>query len=349
MSVLTQGNVSGDTGDTQNNQVAVTGGSDAASAAASDTLVDSAGTSNAEKSTGDKPAGIAEALKAAASKKSSPDVTPKPTYQANYKFKVLEKEHEFDDFVKAAIKDAETEKKARELYQRAYGLDTVKADRQTLRDQNEQLKLKIAETETGLQTISEYVRNNDFDSFFEALRIPKEQILKYALEYAKREMSPEAKAQWENARRQELSTRSLQTENSQLQQQRQELMVKTREFELERSLLDQEVSVVAQAYDAGMGTPGAFKQYVIRIGQAYAAQGKDIPASEAVSEAIKHLRAVNPTLGQKPQTQASAQVVQPHTKPTIPTIASSGTSAVKRQFKSIADMKQYAKELEQNL
>lgn len=268
-----------------------------------------------------------------------------PAYNPNYKFKVMDKEHEIDEWLRPVIKNQEMEKKVKELYEKAYGLESIKPKHQAIKEELEQTKAKVAETDKALDILGKYVAENDFDSFFEGLNIPKNKILEYALELVRREqMSPEQKAQWEHSRQAKEAARYYEVENARLQQSQQQFAVQQRTFELDMALGVPEAKVVADAYNAGMGSPGAFKDYCIQIGQAYAARGQDIPATQAVSEAIKHLKAINPSLGAA-VVAGGAQVVQASQKPVIPNIQGRGTSAVKPAVKSLEDLKKRAREL----
>lgn len=292
--------------------------------------------------------GPASAAPAVVTPNAAAPATPAP-YQPNFKFKVLDKELEFDEFLKGAIKDAEVEKKVRDLYERAHGLDSVKQDRQTLRSELSQTKEKIAKTDQALETLGNYVRNGDFDSFFENLNIPKQSILQYALELVQREQwTPQQKAQWEASRSAQQQALHYQTENQQLEARQQQLMVQQKEFELGTVLSTPETQGIAQAYDAGMGQPGAFRQYVIRMGQMLEAAGQDVTAAQAVQEAVRHLRAVNPNLGvpgsQAQPAQGAPAIVQPNNKPTIPNIQGRGTSPVRSSVKNLNDLKKLAQD-----
>lgn len=268
-------------------------------------------------------------------------------YTPNHKFKVLDKEHEFDEWAKNAAKDPETEKKIREIYEKAYGIDSIKQDRHTLKSELAEAKEKIANTDRAIETIGEYAKNKDWDSFFEALSIPKNEVLQYALALVQREqMPPEQRQQWEAQRQAQQQAKYYQQQNQSLQQQQQQFQIQQRDFELNSTISKPEYVAVAEAYNAGMANPSAFRNYVIQIGQAHAARGNDISADQAVQEAISHLRAVNPTLGQQAVAQAAPKVVSPNSKPTIPNIQGRGTSAVKSTIRSLDDLKARAKELE---
>lgn len=268
-----------------------------------------------------------------------------PAYAPNFKFKVLDKEHEFDDWAKASVKDADTEKKVREIYEKAFGLDSVKQDRHTLKTELTEYKDRVTKTDTALGALSDFVKQKDYDSFFESLNISKTDILQYALKVVEREqMPPEQKAVYEEQRNLQQRARYYEQQNQQLMQSQQQFAVQQRGVELQNAISKPEVAGVAQAYDAGMGNSGAFRDYVVRIAQAHAAQGNDIPAEMAVTEAVRHLRAVNPTLGVIANAVQAAEVGAP-AKPVIPNIQGRGTSPVKSTIRSLDDLKNRAKEL----
>jgi len=276
--------------------------------------------------------------------KTTPEV---PAFTLNPKFKVLDKEMEFDEWAKNSIKDPETEKKVRELYEKAHGLDSVKQDRQTLKNELAETKEKMAGTDRAIEQIGQYAQKKDWDSFFEALRIPKDDILKYALEIVKREqMPPEQRQAWESNRQTQQDAQRYQEQNQQLTTQYQQIQVQQREFQLEMALSKPDITPIVQAYNAGMANPGAFREFVVRMGQAYAANGQDVSVEQAVQEAVKHLRAANPQMGAPLVTaQDAPRVVQPSGKQTLPNIQGRGTSPVKTVVRTLDDLKQRQREL----
>lgn len=266
-------------------------------------------------------------------------------YSPNFKFKVMDSEHEIEDWIKPVVKNKEIEDKIKDLYLKAYGLDAVKPKYQTLKDDFDQLKQKAQQTDIALETLGRFVKENDFDSFFDGLNIPKNKVLEYALELVKREQwTPEQKAQWEASKQAREAVRYYELQNQQLQQSQQHLAVQQRTFELDMALNQPEAKVVSDVYNTGMSSPDAFRNYCIQIGQAYAARGEDISAQQAVAEAVRQIKAMNPVIGSGASPNA-AQVVQPSSKPVIPNIQGRGTSAVKSTVKSLDDLKKRAKEL----
>ena len=269
---------------------------------------------------------------------------PPAPYTPNLKFKVKDTEHEFDEWVKGAVTNEETEKKVRDLYEKAYGLDTIKQERHGLREELTHAQEKLSSTDRAIDTIAEYAKVKDWDSFFESLNIPKNDVLKYALELVQREqMPPDQRKQWEESRTAQQQAKYYQEQAQQLQSERTQFQVERRESELQQEISRTGVSELAATYNAGMENPSAFRDFVIRIGQAYASQGNDISAEQAVKEAVRQLQAVTP---QKGTTAApkGPNVVTPSSKPVLPNIQGRGTSAVKAQVRSLDDLRAKAKE-----
>jgi len=273
--------------------------------------------------------------------------TAKPTpYQPNTKYNVKDKELEFDDWAKGAIKDKETEEKVRELYTKAYGIDTIKQARDAIAAEFETLKISKAETDQALQQLGTFKASKDWDSFFEALDIPKQDVLKYAVELVQRDQwTPEQKAQWQQSRQAQQVAMQAQNERSGLEQQLNELRVQQRSFELDQTLAQSQIAEIAQTYDSRVANPGAFRSLVIEYGQAQAARGVDISAKDAVAEIARRTQALMGVSEGAPM-QSVPKVVQPHAKPVIPNIAGRGTSPIKSVPKSFADLKQRRLELE---
>lgn len=309
-----------------------------------DSSVDTGASAPAESSTstsGQETAGSTEAASIEAAKQASI-----AKYTPNFAFKVKDKEHQFDDFIKSAIRDADTEKKARELYEKAFGLDEVKAHRQKLQEDLGAIQPKYQAVEKSLQALGSYVQKKDYRSFFEALQIPKEDVIRYAVEELKfRELPPEQKAELESRRQQEQQFALIQEQNQTYAQQMQALVQKQAEFELSQEISKPEISQLAQGYDARVGKPGAFKAEVIRRGAYYeTVMQKNVSANELVNE-------VAMLIGGLPQgapgsaggmlSQGNAVAAQV-TKPTIKSFqGSTGASPVKKVFSSIDEIRKH--------
>lgn len=264
------------------------------------------------------------------------------SYKPNYKFVVHDKEHELEDWVKPFVKDKDSEKKVRELYEKAFGLEEIKPKFHSLKEEYNQTKIAFEQQQSALETLGGFVKGKDYESFFEALNIPKKDILEYALKVVELDQLPaEQKAQLEASKQAQREMAYYRQQNEQLQQSQQQFAVQQRVFELKNVLSSPDVAAIAEAYNTGAGKPDAFEDYVIQIGQSFAARGQDISAEQAVQEATRHLRAINPQLGIK----APTNVVATPAKPVLPNIQGRGISPVKPAVKSLEDLKRRAKEL----
>jgi hypothetical protein len=282
-----------------------------------------------------------------ATKETKTKAAPAPQYTPNFKFKVMDKEHEFDEWLKGVVKDPDTEKKARELYEKAYGLDSVKADRQTLKASLAEANEKVKQTEQYHNTLNSFLQSKDYDSFFENVSIPKEDIVRYALEIVKRESDPQLKAQWDNQRTAKVQGETFEQKQRELAENTQQFAVQQRNFELDVALSSPDIAAFSQAFDASVGKPGAFKDHVIQTGAAHsAAYRKDLSVKEAVETVMNMVRAINPSLAQTGVQQAAKPVVAASQKPVIPTVNGSGGSPVVSKMKSFSDLKKRSAELE---
>jgi hypothetical protein len=280
-----------------------------------------------------------------------------PAYNPNFKFKVLDKELEIDPLYRDLIKDAETEKKIREMHEKAFGLDSVKADRQSLKQKIEThyapLEKTHHQTMKTLEVFDKMIEKQDFDNFFSTLQISEQDVLKWAVKKAQlMELTPEQQAEYNRSVQERNRLYQLESQNQEFQDQSFDQQVQDRTSQLEQELSKPEVLNVVSSFDARVGTQGAFRAEVIKRGQLHAFQGNDISVEQAVKEVIDLMGGipqvntpqgqstapannnVNGTSGQAPQ----AQVQAPKPK-VIPNVTGQGTSPVKKVVRSLDDLR----------
>lgn len=273
-----------------------------------------------------------------------------PAWSPNFKFKVKDKELEFDDIYKGLIKTKDHEAKIREMHEKAFGIDEVKSARDTFKTQVEEWKGKYTQVETSLKTLGEYVKKGDFRTFFHALNIPKDQIIKYAIEELKyQELPAEQRAQIDAQREQQFAYEQANVQNQTLQQQMAQLVQQQTAFELNQELAKPDIVSAITAYDSRLGKPGSFKAEVIRRGQYYEAVHKiSPPASQLVSEV---LNLVGVQAQAQQGTQAASQDSSSQTglpqqqKPVISNFSGGGKSPVKKVPSSIDDLRKMRQQL----
>lgn len=274
-----------------------------------------------------------------------------PTYSPNFKFKVFDEEQkkdverEFEDWAKGLIKTKDLEDKFRDVYTKVTGFETVKKSRNQMKNEVQRLQGEAEGFKKSLGILDGYVQGNDLQSFFESLKIPEDKILRYALDRINYHQLPdEKKREYDGARDLKYKSQILAEDNQRLETQFMQSQASMREQELGMALQSPDVKAIADAFDSRLGTPGAFRQEVVRRGQYYwHANKQDIPVSQAIREIVSLLgqpaQAQN-TMTANAATTGGAEAVQaPEQKPIIPNIQGRGTSPAKKMPRSIADLK----------
>jgi hypothetical protein len=275
-------------------------------------------------------------------------------YVPNLKYKVKDEEFEFDERAKKFITDKETEEYFRELMTKGHGIDEIKKARDDFKGKYEDIHPKYEAIENSLQTLSQMVQNGDMDGFFSALKIPEQAVLKYAVDRLKySQMAPEERARIDAERQQREQYQTMEQQNATLQQQVEQQQVAQRNMELDMALSRQDIQPLAQQFDAQVGQPGAFRSKIVEKGLAhYYSTGEDVTAQKALELTLAEIQ---PFLGAgaggqqtvnagaagaavPPATTAPGQVAVQN-KPVIPNIKSAGGSPVKKQPKSLDDLK----------
>lgn len=280
-----------------------------------------------------------------------PGVVAPVVFTPNLKFKVKDKEHEIPAYLKGAVKDAETEKQIRDLCERAFGLDGIKAERTELKQQMGSIASENTEIKGNINELRNLYQRNDLDSFFAKLKIPQERVLQYALEKAQyMELPPEQRAMIDARKQADLHAYNLDSQNQRLSNDLQTQIAQAKRVMFDATLSRSDVATVAQNFDAQAGKPGAFRQLVASHGETawYRSNGKiDLSPEQAVQEVmamygIKAGQVVPPsamTAAGATVNPATPLVAPAKPVPVIPNIQGRGTSPLKSKPRSIEDLK----------
>lgn len=272
-------------------------------------------------------------------------------YQANFKFRANNKDHEFPESIRGAIKDADTEKHLRQIYEKAYGLEAVKERYNGIREEHNSLRSSYGNMMGQVQEAQQAYQKGDLDSVFETFKINPEKVLQWAVEKVQlSQLPPEQRQAYEAKRYAEkqnyLMEKKFQETSQQTLQQESQYLSQMLALVLERP----DYSAVAQAYDSKKGKPGAFRELVIKVGESESILSKKtLTPLEAAQKAIEWLGEM-PGAAQKQATAAPAQVTsappatqEPQKKQTLPNLANAGartgSSPAKKQMRSIDDLK----------
>lgn len=281
------------------------------------------------------------------------ELTPKPEkppYKPNYKIKVYDKDDEIkDEFLKTLIKDAETEKKVKEYAQKSMGFDVVKERYEGTRTQFLEYAKQAEPIINHYKQANKMLEKGDLDSFFGHIGIKEDDILRYAVQKAEeRQLSPDQRSYLQHQRQLAQQTEFLESQNQALLERQRQQKIEFRNQELQWVLSNPEVSSIEQRYDS-LKEPGSFKELVRAVAYTYYKDtGVDLSAKEAVDLVLKKYIALDRPANAAPQPGGQdmpAAAPQQQAPPVIPNVESKGVSPVRKQVKSIADIKKRYEEL----
>ena len=308
------------------------------------------GTAGAATS-GGPAAGSAAATSGADPAKAPGDGGAPPAYSPNYKYKVTagqqKLEKEIPEWARPLVTSADAEKSVRELFEKSDGLDVVKQHRDLLVQENSQMREQWAPIVQNVRTVVGHLQRGDLDSFFEAVNLPEADILKYALYRLQLRENPEQMQTHDQMRQLQLQNQELQNRVQQYSGGYENLAVQQRTMQLDGHLARPEILGAVQAFDARMGTPGAFRNEVIRRGQMYAAAQQDVSVEQAANEVLQLIgwQGQNPpqaTVQNAGQAGASGAGTPQSQKPTFPNVRGKGTSPAKSVVRSTDDLRKLA-------
>ena len=267
-------------------------------------------------------------------------------YTPNYSFKVMDEEREFDDRVRGYIKSKEDEEYFRDIMQRAYGLDYVKKDRETLREENTSLQEVRGQFDTvvnDLQNVGRFVQNGDFGNFFDSMQIPREKVYQWVLEQAELQRLQQENPQQYN---QYMRNQNVLNQNYQLQQER-DMLIKEQQAtrvsqihnQMDYEMSQPDVQQAASVFNERVGNPDAFRQEVINRGRAhYARTGVDLPPAEIINQVMMLGGFQRGQQVQQPQHQTPSQPRPRREVETLPNVSGRSTSPVKKKPRSFQDL-----------
>lgn len=276
-------------------------------------------------------------------------------YTPNMKFKVLDKEHEIPKEFQALVKDAKSEKMVKEIFEKSYGLDSVKEKATQVRTERDTLSKENREIKAGIESARESylgaVQSGNWlklSEFFKKLHIPEEHVLQFALAKVNLSNLPEdqrkvIEGQLESDRRAELADQQARAAQGEVQSTGQQL----KQLQFDFTMSKAEVKSYAEAFDSQVGKPGAFAQRVIDTAQLeWHTRKVDMTPEQAVQKVIadfglKPGAPAAPVAAATPAAQApgdpAKRVIQ-RQAPTIPNIQGRSSSPLSGKPRSIADL-----------
>lgn len=276
-----------------------------------------------------------------------PDQEQAVAYTPNYKFKVMDEEKEVDEWLRPVISSPDIEKKVRELYEKAYGLDHVKPKYEGLKQSYQTLTGDYNNIAGDLKKIGGYIQNKDYGSFFNTFGIGDKELFEHAMQRMKYyELPPQERSliDKQNLNNQRLVEYEMKLKNYEEEQQNYEIgQVSTA---LENTLRSPQINNIVTNFDTRAGQPGSFRNNVIAYADSQVRlTGRVMAPQEAVQSFINQFGLANYQEQGESFGQGSAQAAHYSTPkaPTIPTMRGGSTSPVKAKVRSIEDIRKLTK------
>lgn len=341
---------------TSNSSDPVSADTAAGAASSADTSAQNTATTQASATpvagTSEAPKG--ESLPDPNGKESAPAAALPPSFQPNWKFKAFGKEREIEEFWRPLIKDADSEKRVKDIFTQAYAFEDMKAKQDSTSKEFQGLLGEYQALDKDVKRVMTFRNNRDFDNFFRSLRISDQEIFDYVQQKLNHLENPQARQMSEMQAQERQKQYDLQMENETLQSQYQQQAVQARSMQLDMILSRPDVAKAASLFDERQGQIGAFRQLVIdTAGSHYYATGgdnggKDLSAEEAIQMVMQRWgKFLDSSQAGSMTSQPIAAPPQAQPKPVIPAVQGKGTSPIKKAPKNLDDLRQLAKEAQQ--
>lgn len=302
-----------------------------------------------------EPVARADAASAASSVAPSVDgstapVQP-PAFQPNFKFKAFGKEHELDAFWHGLIKDADSEKKVKDVFTKAYAFDDTKTRYESSQKEFNGLLGEYQALDKDVARVMKFKNDGDYDNFFKSIKISDQDLFQYVQQKLERlNLPPDQQRAFDRQAQERQRIYDLEAQNQQMGEQFQTQAVQARTMQLDMTLSRPDISQAASSWDQRAGRIGAFRDLVIEHAQnVFYSTGQDLSAEMAAQAVLQRFGGFL----NGGQSQVAAPVAGPtglaapqsHAKPVIPAVSGKGTSPVKKVPKSIDDLRAMAKEM----
>jgi hypothetical protein len=273
----------------------------------------------------------------------SPIAAETPQYTPNYSFKVMDKNLEFDEFLRASITSEDHEKKLRELYEKSYGLDYVKPKYEKIKEEYQNLNNTWQKVVSDMNKLGGHLKQGDYGSVFSSLGLTDEQVMQYAVErLSYYELPPEKRqAMDEQSRRNRQLVEAMQ-ENAKLKQDYASFEGQKLMESVQATVQKLGASTAIQAINERAGYDGAFYDLLKNHALGMFERTKRDPSPEEAISSFLKLYGLESGQSQSPSQVGQVQAAQQATgaRPaTIPVLKGAGVSPVKPTVRSIDDLK----------
>ena len=276
-------------------------------------------------------------------------------YSPNFKFKAMGQEKEFDEWAKKLVKDPETEKHVKELYEKAHGLEPVKQKLHRTREQLGEVNGHLQKSTGFIEESIAYRDAKDFGKLFESWKIDPVEVAKWLsreIEMNDPNTPPHVRESY--LRSVEATRRNIQLErqNRSLESSHEDIATQNLAAELHSVMSQPDVASVQQTIDARTGKAGSFYNMVTRHAiAAETREGRILSADEAVKEVMEEMgyfldqaspqaKAI-PGAAPKALPKPAGSQASPagHRPSTLPKAGSTGANPTKKKIGSVEDLR----------
>lgn len=283
-----------------------------------------------------------------------------PKFEPNYKYKAFGKEKELDPFFRDLIKDAQSEKKVKDVFTRADAFDDMKQRYEGVSQEFQNMARDHQDLDRDVKRVMHFRNAKDFDNFFAMLHISKDDVFGWAAKQLELEkMGPEHQQQYQQGVQARAENLYNQQNYATIQQQMADQRAQLVQMQLDQTLGRSEFTSAASAWDQKMG-PGEFRRLVISEAANNTHATGQVWSPE---QAVQHVMMKFGRLLDQPQPQASAQAFNGHApqpqmgshpqqpvmvqgRPVIPNVKGQGTSPIKQAPKSLDQLREMSKALQ---
>jgi len=284
-------------------------------------------------------------------------VVATPAFIPNFKYRSNNAEREIDEMFRPLIKDADTEKKIKDLLTKYDGFDSIKAHKEAIQSRYDKINSDHSRLANTVNTLDGYIQgktfeDKDYKTFFDSLKIPEEDILRYAYERLKyQEASPEQRSMIDRQYQMRSQNYSLSHQVREQSQMVANLASQQAEADLGMVLQNPEITSARTEYDQRMGREGAFQKALIDRGAYYEKVENRSPSALELAREIMQVAGLtgrqNIPAAQTPNASSMqpAGAASPAPKPVITNVVGRGTSPVQKQMNSVEDLIKHRKQL----
>jgi len=268
-------------------------------------------------------------------------------YIPNFTYEINGEEQQFDDALRGALTNKQTEELLRDLYVRSKSYDGVKKDYDEVMTRSQGFE---NDYKSMSETISQVagLAKNDLSQFFQVMKIPPEQVYKWVYEQIEyQQADPNVRAQYDQ--QQKMKTDYMAMQNQLHMQQQKE--VESHQAHFDQAMSTPQIVQVEKDFDQ-KNQPGAFRNLVKSIGMMeFQRSGIDLPPAEICHRAMQMLGLNQPTPAEQPvnppqQQQPSSPLPQQQSKQrdgtSLPNIGGDGSvTPTTPDFKNTDELRKY--------